>query len=162
MSRFGEYQFGEWRFKRTEMYVTMDTIIPSMPKKLLEEPDDGKYHLQVAAIDDQIDQLNDEFRDMKAQRWEKRSAMVDGQQARNPVKDQLTELFRELRVYTDQKKEIHAKMEAINHKIQDQERNRAKEQKNVHPIYNEESKMSRGIKELEKRLHTTSLARAEE
>ena len=53
-------------------------------------------------------------------------------------------------------------MEAINHKIQDQERNRAKEQKNVHPIYNEESKMSRGIKELEKRLHTTSLARAEE
>ena len=45
MSRFGEYQFGEWRFKRTEMYVTMDTIIPSMPKKLLEEPDDGKYHL---------------------------------------------------------------------------------------------------------------------
>ena len=53
-------------------------------------------------------------------------------------------------------------MEAINHKIQDQERLRAKEQKNVHPIYNETSKMARGIKELEKRLHTTSLARAEE
>ena len=45
MSRFGEYQFAEWRFKRTELYITMDTIIPSMPKKLLEELDDGKYHL---------------------------------------------------------------------------------------------------------------------
>ena len=73
MSRFGEYQFGEWRYNRNNLYVTMDTIIPSMPKKFLEEPDDAKYHLQVAAIDDQIDQLNDEFRDMKAQRWEKRS-----------------------------------------------------------------------------------------
>ena len=45
MSRFGEYQFAEWRFKRNDLYVTMDTIIPSMPKKLLEEPDDAKYHL---------------------------------------------------------------------------------------------------------------------
>jgi hypothetical protein len=32
----------------------------------------------------------------------------------------------------------------------------------VHPIYNDEAKMTRGIKELEKRLTTTSLARAEE
>ena len=32
----------------------------------------------------------------------------------------------------------------------------------MHPIYNEENKMARGIKELEKRLHTTSLVRAEE
>lgn len=57
---------------------------------------------------------------------------------------------------------INKKIETINFKIQDCEREKTKEQKNVHPIYNEESMMARGIKELEKRLHTTSLARAEE
>jgi len=32
----------------------------------------------------------------------------------------------------------------------------------VHPIYNDEAKMARGLKELDKRLTTTSLSRAEE
>ena len=32
----------------------------------------------------------------------------------------------------------------------------------MHPIYNDQAKIDRGIRELEKRLHTTSLARAEE
>ena len=56
----------------------MDTIIPSIPKKLLTEPDDSQYHLQVAAIDEKIDALNEEFKEKKSQRWEKRSMMIDG------------------------------------------------------------------------------------
>ena len=79
----------------------MDTVVPSMPKKPLEEPDASKYHLEVAAIDEKIEQLNEEFKEKKAQRWEKRSQMVDGQQGRNPVQEKLNELFKELKVYTD-------------------------------------------------------------
>ena len=85
----------------------MDTIVPSMPKKLLEEPDDTQYHLKVTAIEEQIEQLNESFREKKAQRYEKRAQMIDGQVGRNPVQDQLNELFKELKVYTDQKVEIN-------------------------------------------------------
>ena len=72
-SRFAEYQVAEWRYSRQNLYVTMDTIVPSMPKELLEEPDDAKYHLQMAELDDRIEQLNEEFKERKSQRWEKRS-----------------------------------------------------------------------------------------
>ena len=47
----------------------MDTIIPQMPKEILQEPDDSKYHLQSAAIDEQIEKLNEEFKELKAARW---------------------------------------------------------------------------------------------
>lgn len=42
------------------------------------------------------------------------------------------------------------------------ERARTLEQKNIHPIYNDREKLERGINELEKRLHTQSISRAEE
>ena len=51
-SRFQEYQFAEWRKRRNNLFVTVETIVPSMPKKPLEEPDDSKYHLDVARIDE--------------------------------------------------------------------------------------------------------------
>jgi len=37
------------------LFVTVETVVPPMPKKLLEEPDDSKYHLEVAGIDEQIE-----------------------------------------------------------------------------------------------------------
>ena len=79
----------------------MDTVVPSMPKKPLEEPDGSKYHLEVAAIDEKIEQLNEEFKEKKAQRSEKRGQMIDGQHGRNPVREKLNELYNELKVYTD-------------------------------------------------------------
>ena len=42
------------------------------------------------------------------------------------------------------------------------ERARTLEQKNIHPVYNDREKLERGINELEKRLHTQSISRAEE
>ena len=63
---------------KQNLYVTMDTIVPNMPKKPLEEPDDSKYHLQIAEIDEQIEQMNESFKEKKANKWEKRSKMVDG------------------------------------------------------------------------------------
>lgn len=51
-SKFGEYQFAEWRKRRNNLFVTIDTTVPAIPKKLLQEPDDAQYHLEVAAIDE--------------------------------------------------------------------------------------------------------------
>ena len=68
-SRYQEYQVAEWRFRKGNLYVTMDTIVPQMPKEILREPDDSKYHLQSAAVDEQIEKLNEEFKELKAARW---------------------------------------------------------------------------------------------
>ena len=88
--------------------------------------------------------------------------MTDGQQGRNPIKEKLDELFKELKVYSTQKKEINAKIEGINRQIGDQERARTAEQKNIHPVYNDQDKLDRGIKELEKRLTIMSISRQDE
>lgn len=83
------------------MYVIESTIIPNMPKRPLEEPDDDKYHAKTIDLENQIEKLNEEIQEKKSQRKEKRDSMVDGQRGRNPIKEQLNELFNELRVYTD-------------------------------------------------------------
>lgn len=44
-SRYQEYQVSEWRYKKGNLYVTMDTIVPEMPKTLLKDPDDSKHHI---------------------------------------------------------------------------------------------------------------------
>jgi len=47
--------------------VTSETIVPEMPKKPLQEPDDSQYHLEVAAVNDEIEKLQDEFKDLVAE-----------------------------------------------------------------------------------------------
>ena len=60
--------------------------MPAMPKTVLEEPDETKYHMGIDSINEKIEALNDEFKDKKAQLYEKRSEMTDGQQGRNPIR----------------------------------------------------------------------------
>ena len=78
-SRFTEYQYGEWRRRRNNLFVTLETVVPDRPKKLLQEPDDAQYHLDVANIDEKIEGLQDELTDLKAEAHETRASMRDGQ-----------------------------------------------------------------------------------
>jgi len=68
--------FGEWRRYRARTYVTAETKIPEMPKKRASEPDDVPYHMKQVETDEQIDELNAEFkeliRDTELQRQELR------------------------------------------------------------------------------------------
>ena len=88
--------------------------------------------------------------------------MKDGQQGRNPIRDQLRELFGELGTYNKEKKDKLAEIELINNKMNDLDRELQKQRKNVHPIYNEEEKLVKGVKELEKRLATNSWSNHDE
>jgi len=49
-----------------------------MPKKLLEEPDDSKYHLDVAGIDEQIELHQEEFKALVAEQAQMRAEMRQG------------------------------------------------------------------------------------
>lgn len=161
-SRYQEYVVGEWRRQRNNLFVTMETIVPPVPKTLREEPDDSKYHLEVARMDAQIEELDGELQDLKAELHEKRTSLMDSQQGRAPIRESLRDLFSELNHYSGEKKEKLAQIERINNEINDLQRAVTKEQKNVHPVYNEEAKIAKGVKDLERRLQTQSHSRAEE
>lgn len=66
-SRYQEYQFAEWRKRRNNLFVTIETLVPALPKKPLEEPDDAKYHLEVARLDEQIEAQQEEFKGLVAE-----------------------------------------------------------------------------------------------
>ncbi len=53
-----EYTHGSWRV-RPRIYVTPETEIPPMPKKVLELPDDSDYHKQQVAVDEKVEALNE-------------------------------------------------------------------------------------------------------
>ena len=59
--------------------MTIDTIVPPMPKKPLREPDEAQYHLEVAGIDEEIDKLQEDFKDKVAEQHEAWTSMREGQ-----------------------------------------------------------------------------------
>lgn len=85
--------YGEWRKRgiNPKVYVTKDTIVPDKPKKILTEPDDVVYHMKIAEIDEKIEVLNEEIREVQARLKQDRNDMIDGQQARNPIQKELNE-----------------------------------------------------------------------
>ncbi len=77
-SRFSEYQFAEWRRKRSNLFVTVETIVPKMPEKLLKEPDDAQYHLNIAKLDEQLEKIKEEFKELVAEQHATRTLMKTG------------------------------------------------------------------------------------
>ena len=58
-STYEEYRAGYWRrVKREKVYVTIDTVVPSMPKNIMESPDETAYHKVQAEQDEKIDAIN--------------------------------------------------------------------------------------------------------
>lgn len=114
-SKYGEFMFGEWR-KRSEIpriHVTKDTIVPDKPKTILTEPDDVAYHMKVVEFDEKIEALNTQIKEISALLQQQKSDMIDGQQARNPIQKELRAQFDELKIYTDKKNKILAKIESL-------------------------------------------------
>ena len=78
--------------------------------------------------------------------------MMDGQQGRYPIKQQLKEHYDELNIYNAQKKEKLVEVDKIDKVILNLERDKARELKRVHPMYNSVELIKSGLKELNRRL----------
>ena len=65
-SKYQEFNFGEWkrRSQYPQIHVTPETIVPDKPKKLLSEPDDVAYHMKIVEMDEEIELLNKEIKDI--------------------------------------------------------------------------------------------------
>ena len=53
----------EWRYKKSEINITKDTIIPKLPAKPLQEPSDAAYHAHQIECDEKIDGLYKDLND---------------------------------------------------------------------------------------------------
>jgi chromosome segregation ATPase len=113
-------------------------------------------------MQEQIDKLNEEFKEKKAELHLKKSQMFDGQQGRNPIRQALKEHFNELNHFNAEKKEKLVLVDAIDKEISVLDKERAQELKKVHPIYNTPDKLKSGLKELNRRLTQTTLAKNDE
>lgn len=71
MNAYQEYMYGDWRKPRPRIFVTLETEIPEMPKKIIEVPDETAYHKGQIEIDEKIDALNDKIRDFSEKFSEK-------------------------------------------------------------------------------------------
>ena len=84
-----------------------------MPKKPLAEPDDTKYHLEVARLDEQIEALQEEFKGLVANKAQMHATQREEQLGKMPIKAKLRELFDELKTYSDERKEKFTQMDAV-------------------------------------------------
>lgn len=60
--------FAEWRFTRTEIYITEETLIPTPPAKPLQEPNDQAYHNHQVECDEKVQALKKEQADLNLER----------------------------------------------------------------------------------------------
>ena len=64
-SAYEEFKAGYWRYpNREKVVITAETVIPEIPKKLLEQPDESTYHKAQAEIDEKIDAVNTKIKEL--------------------------------------------------------------------------------------------------
>lgn len=67
-SKWDEYRLGEWRRGCLgKTHVTLDTVIPEMPKEILEMPNENKFHQRQAEIDERIKEIGFTLEEKKKQ-----------------------------------------------------------------------------------------------
>ena len=65
-SKYEEYHFGDWK-KFSKTYVTLETVIPSLPDKPIPEPAEADYRKKKQDIDDRIKEINGSINEKKNQ-----------------------------------------------------------------------------------------------
>ena len=61
----------EWRYKKSEINITRDTVIPEIPEKPLEEPNDAAFHSHQVECDERVETLTKELKDIELERRNK-------------------------------------------------------------------------------------------
>ena len=70
-NKYEEWKFGDWKKGSGKTYVTLETVIPPVPAKLLTKPDEPTFLKKMTDIEDKIKEINaslqakeDEFKEI--------------------------------------------------------------------------------------------------
>lgn len=172
-SAYEEFRAGYWRYpKREKIVITLETQIPDLPKKLLEQPDESAYHKLQAEVDEKIEAINAKVKDL-GERFTERLQQLKA--ASRPNKDgseeaglaltpsaskELKTLFEEVKEKDTERKIIYNQIELLNNEISDAENKKTKAEKKINPTYNKIELIEKGIKELERKHQITTTSKA--
>lgn len=139
-NKWEEYTYGNWKRGTGKTYVTLETVIPEIPKKI-GAPDEAAFHKTLAEVDQKIKNLTGEMTDQKAKftdtleqkksnfnPGEKVPINMDGKNRNARVrhlKDQKQKIYNESNKYEEEKTELTRKrdqyMKKIDRKYQTEE-----------------------------------------
>lgn len=66
-SKWEEYRVGDWRKGAGKTFVTLETVIPAMPERLLEAPDEGQFHRKLLEIENKIKDIGTGLEEKKVE-----------------------------------------------------------------------------------------------
>ena len=70
-NKYLEYHHGDWKRGPAKVFVTLETVIPALPKKPLEKPDEAKFTKAQEAIEKDIKDLRAKMDDQSKKFKEK-------------------------------------------------------------------------------------------
>lgn len=66
-SKWEEYRHGDWRKGSGKTFVTMETVIPEKPGKMLEPPNEAAFHKKQVEIEEKIREIGSTLEEKKTQ-----------------------------------------------------------------------------------------------
>jgi len=57
-NKYEEWKFGDWKKGSGKTFVTLETVIPPVPAKLLTKPDEPTFLKKMTDIEDKIKEIN--------------------------------------------------------------------------------------------------------
>jgi len=69
-SKWEEYRFGDWRRGSGKTFVTLETVIPTVPENAVTAPDEAAFHKKQVEIDDKIKDIIKGLEERKQQFFE--------------------------------------------------------------------------------------------
>lgn len=158
-SKWEEYRHGDWRKGSGKTYVTLETEIPGAPDKLLQLPDEAAFHKKQVEVEEKIKEIGHTLEEKKTSFDEildqKKSHLKAGDTGVVPTKE-LTSKFQRMKVLKEQRGAIYDAQEVATKGQADLISQREILMKKIDRTFNTEELVPKGIKEQDKKLHTSS------
>jgi uncharacterized coiled-coil DUF342 family protein len=156
-TKWHEYRYGDWRKGSGKVFVTLETAIPELPKVEVTAPDEAAFHKRQVEIDDKIKDIIKGLEERKVKFFElvdHKKAQRQGRSAVMPK--EMKEKFDRLGQLNKRKKKIYEEMDAAQANNGELTRRRELLNKKIHKQWNTSELVPKGIKEIRKKLETTS------
>jgi len=157
-SKWEEYRKGDWRRGTGKTYVTLETVIPELPEKEITAPDEAAFHKKQIEIENKIKdliknsaELRDKFQGLIDEKVNKRAT---GRNKDEP--ESHGDKVQHLKSVIGKKKRIHEKLADLEENKGDLIKRRENLMKKINPKWNTSELVPKGLKELKKKLETSS------
>lgn len=143
------------------MTVTVDTVLPELPKDIMREPSRDDFNKKMKELDAEAEQLKITVEENKFKRRQVyEGGKVEGENV--TYREVITENIEEVKKFRANKKEHLDKINELRDKQRDLESKKSKFLENVPRNYHNKDDLQQAIKQKKKQYETTSMSNADE